>query len=220
MPNILFVLLAVLPIGFILLLSEYLWRKKMVKGERARKFIHILAGVWIAFWPFYIPFDGIFILGCMALVFLLYSRFSHVFGAIYAVKRRTYGEIFYAIAIIFSSYYGEEPWVFTISILLLALADGGAAVIGRLWGVNNEYLVFGKKCLRKSVAGTVTYLILAYVSIFIGWILGGSFVMNDNTAIVFFVLPLSATFLENIAPYGLDNLLTPLFATILLNSLL
>lgn len=220
MSKILLVLLAVLPIGFILLISEYLWRKKIVKGERARKFIHILAGVWIAFWPFYIPFDGIFILGCMAFVFLLYSRYSHVFGAIYAVKRRTYGEIFYAVAIIFSSYYGQEPWIFTISILLLALADGGAAVVGRMWGVDNEYLVFGKKSLRKSVAGTITFIVLAYVSILVGWVLGGSFVLNDNVVIVFLVLPLSATFLENIAPYGLDNLLTPLYATVLLNSLL
>jgi dolichol kinase len=218
--NFLFVLLAVLPIGFILLFSEYLWRKNIIKGERARKFIHILAGVWIAFWPFYIPFDGIFILGCMALVFLLYSRYSHVFGAIYAVKRRTYGEIFYAIAILFTSYYAQEPWIFTVSILLLALADGGAAVAGRLWGLNSEYLVFGRKSLRKSIAGTTTFVVLAYVSITIGWIMGGSFVLYDNLAIAFFVLPFFATILENIAPYGLDNLLTPLFATVLLNSLL
>jgi phytol kinase len=213
-------LAATVPIVIVLLLSEYLWQKEILKGERARKFIHILAGVWIAFWPFYLPFDGIFILGCMALSFLLYSRFSHVFGAIYAVKRRTYGEIFYALAIIITSYYGQEAWIFTVSILLMALADGGAAVIGRHWGLSNQYHVFGKKYLTKSIAGTASYVVFAYSAVFIGWLIGGSQVMNQNLLLVFLVLPLVATFMENISPYGLDNLLTPVFATILLNSLL
>jgi dolichol kinase len=211
---------ALIPVALILLFSEFLWRKKIVKGERARKFIHILAGIWMAFWPFYIPFDGIFILGCMALVFLIYSRFAHVFGAIYAVKRRTYGEIFYAITIIICSYFGQEAWVFTTSILLLALADGGAAVVGRLWGIGNQYLVFGRVSLKKSVAGTLAFIVLAYISILIGWLVGGSFVLNENLLIAFVVLPVSVTILENISPYGIDNLVTPVLATILLNSLL
>jgi phytol kinase len=211
---------ALLPIVFILLTSEYLWRKKIVKGERARKYIHILAGIWMAFWPFYIPFDGIFVLGCMALVFLIYSRYAHVFGAIYAVKRRTYGEIFYAITIIICSYYGQEPWIFTTSILLLALADGGAAVVGRLWGLDNQYYVFGRKSLRKSVAGTFAFIFFTYVSIIVGWLVGGNFVLNDHLFMAFVVLPVVATILENISPFGLDNLLTPVLATLLLNSLL
>ncbi len=213
-------LFAVVPIGIVLLLSEYLWRKKIIKGERARKFIHILAGIWVAFWPFYLPFDGIFILGCVALTFLIYERYSHVFGAIYAVKRKTYGEIFYAVAIIFCSYYGQEAWIFTISILLLALADGGAAVAGRLWGQKNEYLVFGFKNLKKSVTGTVVFVGLAYISVGIGWLVGGREVIEANVIQTLLVLPLAATILENISPYGSDNLFTPLFATVLLNSLL
>lgn len=212
-------LVALVPVGIILLLSEYLWRKQIIKGERARKFIHILAGIWIAFWPFYLPFDGIFILGCVSLTLLLYSRSNHLFQAIYAVKRRTYGEIFYALTIIICSYFGTEPWIFTIALLLLALADGGAAVVGRFAGIRNQYLLFGNKNLRKSIAGTFAFLIFAYISVGIGWLIGGGDVMKENLVIGFLVLPLGATLLENISPYGLDNLFTPLFATILLNSL-
>lgn len=217
MLNLLF---ATVPVGVILLSSEYLWRKKILKGERARKFIHILAGVWIAFWPFYIPFDGIFILGCVALTFLIYSRHTHVFQAIYAVKRRTYGEMFYALAIIVCSYLGQEPWIFTVSILLLALADGGAAVAGRQWGIYNQYKVLGFKNLQKSFAGTIAFLVLAYVSVAIGWLAGGSEVLGDYIIYVFVILPVGATILENLSPYGLDNIMTPLLATILLNSML
>lgn len=217
MLNILF---AVVPIGIVLLLSEYLWRKKVIRGERARKFIHILAGIWMAFWPFYLPFDGIFILGCVALTFLLYSRYTQLFGAIYAVKRRTYGELFYALTIIICSYYGQEPWIFTVSILLLAIADGGAAVVGRLVGKKNEYKVFGKNNLKKSIAGTIAFVAFAYITIGIGALVGGNVIIASNIMTTLIFLPVTATILENVSPYGSDNLFTPVFATFLLNSLL
>ncbi len=207
---------ATVPIGLVLLCSEYLWRKHYITGERGRKFIHILSGVWMAFWPFYVPFDGIFMLGAMALTLLIYSRITRLFHAIYAVKRKTYGELFFALAIMVCGYIGSEPWVHTTSILLLALADGGAAVIGRFWGINNQYLVFGSRELLKSRNGTLAFAILAYLSVAIGIVLGGSQYVTGNE-LVFLALPLGLTIVENISPYGLDNIVTPLIATLVLN---
>lgn len=212
-------LFAIVPIGLILLSSEFLWQMKIIKGERARKFIHILAGVWMAFWPFYISFDSIFLLGTAALTLLMYSRLTNLFHAIYAVKRKTYGELFFAVGIMTCAYIGKEPWIYTSSILLLALADGGAAVVGRLWGVSNQYKVFDSKQLVKSVAGTSAFLAFALLSIAIGLVLGGHEVLQGNYA-VFIILPLVLTLVENVSPYGVDNILTPVIATIVLNSLL
>lgn len=212
-------LLALVPIVIVLFSSEYLWRQKIVVGERARKYIHILAGVWMAFWPFYLPFDGIFILGCIAFTLLIYSRVTRLFHAIYAVKRRTYGELFYALAIILCAYFGLEAWIFTLSILFLALADGGAAVVGRFWGISNQYFVFGWKALRKSIAGTLSFIIFAYVCIFVGWLLGGQEVIGNYALTTLVLLPVGAAIVENITPYGMDNLFTPVMATVLLNSL-
>ena len=180
---ILELLFATIPVGVVLLASEYLWRKKIVKGERARKFIHILAGVWMAFWPFYISFDAIFILGSFSFVLLLYSRFTNLFHAIYAVKRTTYGELFFALAIMLCAYLGKEPWIYTTSILLLALADGGAAVVGRFWGMHNQYKVFGSKNLIKSISGTGAFIVFAYISVFVGILVGGNNVLEGNVAV-------------------------------------
>jgi dolichol kinase len=213
-------LISLAPVGLILLLSEFLWRKKIVKGERARKFIHILAGMWMAFWPFYISFKAIAVFGALATVVLIYSRLTRLFHAIYAVKRRTYGDILFAITLVLCALLGQEPWIFTVSILFMALADGGAAVVGRYYGINNQYFVFGKRNLRKSIAGTAAYVVLAYVSIAIGYTLGGQDVMQSYVVICFLFLPFSAALLENVTPYGIDNLAMPLFATLLLNSLL
>ncbi len=212
--------LALAPVGIILLLSEFLWRKKIVKGERARKFIHILAGVHMAFWPQYLSFKEIAVLGSMAFVVLFYSRITKLFHAIYAVKRRTYGDLLYAVSIVSCALVAKEPWIFTVAILLVAVADGGAAVVGRFWGIKNQYFVFGLPSLRKSAAGTVAFLMFAYISIAIGWFLGGGEVIRENPAIVLLVLPFGAAAIENTTPFGLDNLFTPLFATLLLNTLL
>jgi dolichol kinase len=212
--------IALFPVAVILILSEILWRKKIIQGERARKFIHILAGVYIAFWPFYIPFDGIFVLGCVTLTLVIYSRYTKLFHAIYATNRKTYGDILYALAIIICAYIGQEPWIFTVSILTLAIADGGAAVVGKSLGKNNTYKVLGLKSLNKSVAGTLAFIVFTYISLGVGYILGGSMVMNENLFIVFCVIPIVSAILENSMPYGFDNLATPVFITLLLNSLL
>lgn len=213
-------LVALAPVGVILILSEFLWQKKIIKGERARKFIHILAGIWIAFWPFYVPFDGIFVLSSVALVLLIYSRITKLFHAIYGVERKTYGDLFYGLALVLCAYFGRADWIFTVSILLLAIADGGAAVVGRYWGRKNEYLIFGSKNLRKSIAGTAAFFVFSLVCIFIGFLVGGEDILQQSIVISFILLPFGSTMLENTMPYGLDNLVTPLFATLLLNSLL
>jgi dolichol kinase len=214
------ILLALAPVGIVLLVSEFLWRKKIVKGERARKFIHILAGAWMAFWPQYLSFRAIVILGCFAIVLLIISRLTHLFHAIYAVKRRTYGDVLFAVAIVLCALAGQEQWVFSVSILFMALADGGAAVVGRFWGISNQYFVFGSTSLRKSVAGTLAFIVFAYASIAIGWLLGGEEVIRSNVVVIFLLLPFGAAMIENTTPFGLDNLFTPLYATLLLNTLL
>jgi len=212
--------IALAPVGIVLLLSEFLWRKKIVKGEKARKFIHILSGVWIAFWPFYLSFNAIFVFGLLAAIILIYSRITHLFHAIYAVKRRTYGDILFAITVVLCALLGQETWVFTVSILFMALADGGAAVVGRFWGISNQYYVFGKQSLRKSIAGTAAYIVLAYASIGLGYVLGGADTIESHVVVTLLILPLGAALLENVTPFGIDNLVTPLFATLILNSLL
>lgn len=210
-------IIASVPVGVILLSSEWLWRARIAKGERARKFIHILAGMWMAFWPYYLPYSYILLLGVAALALLLYSRVTNLFHAIYAVRRHTYGELFFALGIIVCAYLARADWVFATSILLLALADGGAAVVGKMWGRGNQYKVFGSSLLTKSIAGTAAYCILAFGSISIGVLLGGT-QAQDVPLLALVALPFGLAIVENASPYGVDNLLTPLFAMVALQS--
>lgn len=47
-------LIAFLGIGICLILGEILWRKRILKGEYARKFVHITSATFVAFWPLFL----------------------------------------------------------------------------------------------------------------------------------------------------------------------
>jgi hypothetical protein len=45
------VILSLLAVLIVLLLDEYLWRKKIIHGELKRKLVHIAVTSFVAFWP-------------------------------------------------------------------------------------------------------------------------------------------------------------------------
>jgi dolichol kinase len=167
----------------------------------------------MAFWPLFLPLDGIAIIGLMALVFLVYSRFSPIFHAMYVTDRKTYGELFFALAITVCAVFAKEPWIYTTAILFLAIADGGAALAGRLYGKSNAYFVFGFKNLKKSIAGTLAYILLAYLCLFLGL----QYYEGQQISSYIYLLPLLAACIENISPYGSDDFMAPLVVVFVLN---
>ena len=150
---------------------------------------------------------------------MIYSRFSPIFHAVYGVKRKTYGELFFALAIIFCSLIATEAWIFTTAILFLSIADGGAAIAGRLWGKKTHYRVWNMSSLQKSVIGTSAFFLLSFVCIAVGYATGGAEIMRTYPIIIFVIIPITTTILENLSPYGADNLLTPLYVALILVNL-
>ncbi len=202
--------MALLPLGFIGLASEAFWRAGTLRGEGGRKFVHILSGIWIAFWPFFLSFKAIAALGILLFVGLVISRNIQLFHAVYDVRRRTFGEYFYPLAITLSAFMSERVWQFTAMILLMAVADGFAAVIGtRYEKIARPYKIFLSK---KSMLGTAVYFGFAFL------ILGelGVAWAGQLTIIQAFGIASLATMLENILPYGSDNLVIPVCLLILL----
>ncbi len=166
--------------------------------------------------------DGVVVLGLMATTILIYSRFANLFSAIYSVQRRTYGDILYALSVVVCALLAKDAWIYTSAVLLMAVADGGAAVVGNFWGKKNSYLVFGRKALQKSWAGTGAHFLLAVICMAVGYwsrAAGGAELAGPELWVLFAALPLFATLLENITPYGIDNLTTPIFTVLVLNFL-
>lgn len=206
-------LIAVLFVTFVVLMfAEWLSRAKKIHSELTRKFIHIVVGTIVAFWPFFLSWGQIQLLSAAFIIVILFSTRYNVFHSIHGTKRDAYSEVVFALAIGILSFIVTSKWIFAASMMALSLGDGLAAVVGTLFGDTNRYKVFGR---RKSIAGTATFAVACYVIM----AFYTTFSHGHVSSIMFVLLPLMATAAENIA-HGFDNIVVPmLFALVLSSSL-
>ena len=212
-----FALFALSVVGLLLLLSEILWRKKVIAGEFGRKILHMSLGMFIASWPYFMSMNLIVLIATAATLTLMLSKKFTLFHAIHDVSRTTYGEILYPISIIIIALLADANWIFAMAILFVAIPDGMAALAGKKWGTKRTKMKIWNN--DKTIIGTCTYIVFAYLVIGVGLIIGGrdSILANSTRCIV--LLPLFAGFFEAVSPYGLDNVTVPLLVVLTLNSL-
>lgn len=201
--------LSVLAVLAVLLVSEYGWRKQWLANEVGRKFVHILVGSFVAFWPFFMSWHEIRWLSVAFLVVVIASDRLKLFHAINSVQRPTYGQILFAVSVGLLTFITHSKAIYAAAILQMSLADGFAAIVGTRYGRDNKYYVFGH---AKSIAGTVTFAVIALV-VLTGY---GVFAVAGLPVAHILVGVLVGTVAENIAALGLDNLLVPVFIGLML----
>lgn len=203
------ILLTVLTIFLLLLANEVWWRKTKVHNEFSRKFIHITVGSFVAFWPFFLEWDQIRLLSIAFVVVVSISKYLHVFRAIHSVQRPTWGEICFGLAVGLITLVTDNPWIYMTALLQMSLGDGLAAIIGTRYGNSRRYTILGQ---RKSLIGTLTYVIVSIVSVIAFTYLNGTYI----SPAVIVTIAIVGGVIENLGANGLDNLLVPLFvATVL-----
>src|SRR5271165_3367094 len=129
-----YIILTLLAVLTILLLNEVLWRKKTVHSEFSRKFVHVTVGSFVAFWPFYLTWSQIRLIGLAFLITVVASKVLNIFQAIHSVQRPTWGEAFFALSVILVTYITQNKWIYAAALLQMSLADGLAAVVGIRYG--------------------------------------------------------------------------------------
>jgi phytol kinase len=125
-------------------------------------------------------------------------------AAIEEIDRNSYGTIAYglAITILLVLFWPNRPDAVTAGVLVMALGDGLAGLIGRQLKTP-QWIIFKQ---TKSIGGTAT---MAMVSILVLVILSN--VTNQIISLpIAIAIGLGATGLEQISMRGLDNLTVPL----------
>jgi phytol kinase len=206
------IILSVLIVFMILCLSELGWRRQWFDNELGRKFVHITVGSFVAFWPFFMTWNQIRLLSLAFLVVVVASNHFKVFRAINSVQRPTYGEVFFALTVGLLTFITHSKGVYAAALLQMSVADGLAAVVGTRYGRENKYHLLGH---TKSVAGTAAFLVTS-LAILVGFSLFSATGLPVSL-IVFGAV--AAAVLENLASFGLDNLLVPVFIGLLLTRL-
>ncbi len=202
---------AIVVVFLILVLAEYLSRFKGVHSELTRKFVHILVGIFVAFWPFFLSWQQIQVLSLMFLAVVLVSIKLNIFRSIHAISRNKVGEVLFAVVIGVLAIISTNQWVFAAAMLHLSLADGLAAVVGLAYGKGNSYRIMGR---TKSVAGTLAFWVTSLAIML--WYLAFSGSGLAFAAVLW--LPIAAAAAENLSGEGTDNLVVPLLVALALTS--
>jgi phytol kinase len=202
-------IISVIVVLLLLCVSEVLWRYSDINTEFTRKFVHISAGSFVAFWSLYLNRGEIILLSIAFVAVVAISKYANLFKAIHSVQRPTWGEIMFAMTVGILAFVAHSHWIYCAALLNMSMADGLAAVFGMKFGKTNRYKVFG---YAKSVTGTLTFFIVSMA------ILVGMAIFVPNVFSLWFIaIAVVATILENVAVRGFDNLLVPLFVAIALN---
>lgn len=180
--------------------------------EFTRKLIHISVGILIFFAP------AIFTTALPALsiatFFILVNYFALRLGLLkgmHGIKRATYGTVYYPLAflILVILFWYRAPLVMALSILVLALANSAAAIVGESHKAPTVYRLTSDK---KSIEGSMAMFVITFVIVFGGIM---QFALPSHRVIelaiaVSGITALTATAWEAISSRGLDNLTVPL----------
>ena len=178
------------------------------KAELSRKIIHIGTGpVILLAWLFDIPKNIAFFSAFFITISLAINYQYRLFPAIEDIERKSFGTIAYGISIttLLLLFWPRYASSISIGVLSMAFGDGLAGLIGK--SINSpKWSVLGQS---KSIAGTFAMgSVVAITTSIIS--------LTNNLGIQpleILVISLIATFLEQISPWGIDNLTVPIGVT-------
>lgn len=195
----------------IILLCEALIKLKRIKGEYARKLVHISISVYAASWAFFLPYWLIVLISLFLIAGVLIAKRLQLMNSMRPVKRLTNGELYFAGAIGITAALFHEPAIYAIAILHLGLADGFAAIVGV--GMSEKKNRFRYRGAAKSIEGTLTFVAVSFFLNVAYWIWFASHPVCNSAALFIaaysLICALVLAGLEIASPKGSDNIIIP-----------
>ena len=208
MPNQIAILVIASWITIILFISFLCKRYFPKQEELSRKIIHIGTGpVILLAWLFDIPKNTAFLSASLITIALGVNYQYRLLPAIEDIQRKSFGTIAYGISItlLLLLFWPHYALSICIGILSMAFGDGFAGLIGR--SINSpKWSILGQ---TKSLVGTLT---MGSVVAITTQIISSTNNLNIEP-IEILVISLIATSLEQISPWGIDNLTVPIGVT-------
>lgn len=198
----------------LLVIDDILARAKILKAEYRRKFVHITVGTFVASWPWIISWRSIQIIGILMFAIVAFNQYRPIFKFNRGLKRETYGDYFFALAIVVCALLTSTKVFFAMAILNLALADGLAALAGSSSGKRWKYKVFNQ---TKTVIGSMAFWFTSLIILGGGTLFAHELISFNHYVILLLLLPPALTLVENAAVYGLDNLAVPVIVLLALH---
>lgn len=184
--------------------------KKGVCVEGTRKFVHFGGAFVTIFFPFILKshWTVLALAVGFALIMILTKKFG-LLKSVHCVDRKSDGAFYHPIAIYTCFLYAQilnQPWFYVISILILAISDALAALVGKNYGAK-EYLV--EVGIRKTIEGSVTFFLTSFLITHLILLLATNTGRLESVLIAL-LIAMVVTLFEANSLRGADNLFIPL----------
>ena len=184
-----------------------LWWRPSV--EVTRKFVHLASGIIAIPLPWIIESPLTVALLCIGfMVLMTVSRRRGLLPSVQSVTRQSRGDIYFPLAILltfFIAHHTQQPAYYAIALLVLAVADSSAALIGLNYG-RKRFLVQQE---AKSIEGCGLFFLTTFTIVHIGLSLLTE--LEPAAAILSALyVALLVTCVESLCLSGTDNLFIPL----------
>jgi len=202
----------------ILVICEALIKSKSIKGEYARKLVHIAIAVYASTWAFFLPYQLIILISLILVTAVILVQRYPIMQSMKSVRRVTNGEVYFAVGIGVAAAVFREPAMYAVAVLHMGLADGFAAIVGV--GMSKKANRFKVKGSWKSIEGTLTFVVISFFLNDAYWMYFSNHQFNIQHAATIPIYSLvSACILavtEVVSPKGSDNVIIPLASGTLL----
>lgn len=216
MNNILGIILSYVFIAIIIVAAKFF---EKAGKEASRKFIHIMLSNWWFLAMYF--FNNVIYASIVPLSFVVINYISYKKNLITVMEREEkekdgLGTVYYALSLfilaIFTFGIIKKPEIGLCAILIMGYGDGLAAIIGR--SIKSFPYKIGKT--KKTIAGSATMLFISFVIVAIFLASTGA----DLWMLKAVLLAISVTILEAISIKGTDNITVPIFASLLLTTMI
>ena len=183
---------------------EILKRRLKTSHELSRRLAHIGAGIINIMAPLFVSHQAIILVNVVFTLLLLAGRNTQYFSSIQAVKRKTYGDVYFPLGIIIAAtvLLPEHTQAFQYGVAIMGISDALAGLIGETWG-KKIIVICGTP---KTRAGALAFYISSFII---------TAIFAPHVTPLILVLPLILTVVEFVLVFGLDNLVLPVVSGLL-----
>lgn len=194
-----------------------LWRRfGTPKPEHTRKLVHLGGGIACLFFPFLVQSPWVVLALALPLcgLFVAGSRFGFL-KSLHGVSRRSRGAEYYPLSVFLTFLMTPgRPWLYLSAVLVLAVGDAFAALIGSRYGV----VRYEVEDDQKSLEGSLVFLVIAFLAIHLPTLLLTDLPRPVCVLAALLVAALVTGF-EAISLEGADNLFVPFAVVVILGKI-
>lgn len=202
-------------VGFVAFVSEIIARKRIIPQWLSRKILHTISVGLCGLMPFLLKdLDALFWIVLVSEFLLLFLVGS---GILFKEDsgRKSWGIALFPIPYLFSIWqFPMHPWLIAVPMIVLALSDSAAAIVGKLYA-NKHFNLTGDP---KSRIGSIAFFITTCAILFLSpYFIRIPHVFKGDLFLLFIPLfSFLVTLSEAMGSKGADNLFVPVSVSLLL----